>query len=203
MDLRGAQEPVLVDARQHLCGDRREGRGGGRQASHRSSSSNPIEAWIVRPREASCPPLDGLRSASTAWRMFSSWCSWATSVCATGSRRVVLAIAASTSSSCSGWWCSGVQLAGGDAVHEERLGRPLAVGDRSEVGVAGEPGDDLRVELSCPLAVDHAGTFHAEYQFQGSVGTFPFRAEIPAGQTNFPYTRGYSNTINITTRSVR
>jgi hypothetical protein len=43
------------------------------------------------------------------------------------------------------------------------------------------------------------GSFHAEYQFQGSTGTFPFRAEIPTGQTNFPYTRGYSNTINITT----
>jgi hypothetical protein len=43
------------------------------------------------------------------------------------------------------------------------------------------------------------GHFHAEYQFQGSIGTFPFIAEIPSGQTNFPYTRGYSNAINITT----
>jgi hypothetical protein len=46
---------------------------------------------------------------------------------------------------------------------------------------------------------DSNGTFHAEYQFQGSIGSFPFRAEIPAGQTNLPYTRGYSNTINIST----
>jgi hypothetical protein len=44
------------------------------------------------------------------------------------------------------------------------------------------------------------GQFKVEYQFQGAVGHFPFRVEIPAGQTNFPYTRGYSNTINIYTR---
>jgi hypothetical protein len=43
------------------------------------------------------------------------------------------------------------------------------------------------------------GYFHAEYQFQGSIGAFPFRAEIPTGQTNFPYTHGYSNSITIHT----
>lgn len=43
------------------------------------------------------------------------------------------------------------------------------------------------------------GTFHVTYQFQGAIGRFPFRAEIPAGQANYPYTTGYSNTINIST----
>ena len=43
------------------------------------------------------------------------------------------------------------------------------------------------------------GTFHVEYQFQGAIGRFPFRAEIPAGQANYPYTTGYSNTIDIST----
>jgi hypothetical protein len=43
------------------------------------------------------------------------------------------------------------------------------------------------------------GYFHVAYKFQGAIGHFPFRAEVPAGQTNFPYTTGHSNTINITT----
>jgi hypothetical protein len=43
------------------------------------------------------------------------------------------------------------------------------------------------------------GSFHLSYQFQGSIGRFPFRIEIPAGQTGFPYACGYSNTIEITT----
>jgi hypothetical protein len=43
------------------------------------------------------------------------------------------------------------------------------------------------------------GSFHLSYQFQGSIGRFPFRIEIPAGQTSFPYACGYSNTIEITT----
>jgi hypothetical protein len=43
------------------------------------------------------------------------------------------------------------------------------------------------------------GTFHVTYQFQGAIGHFPFRAEIPAGQANYPYTTGYSNTIDIST----
>jgi hypothetical protein len=44
------------------------------------------------------------------------------------------------------------------------------------------------------------GYFHIEYQFQHAIGRFPFLIEIPNGQTNYPYTNGYSNTINITTR---
>jgi hypothetical protein len=43
------------------------------------------------------------------------------------------------------------------------------------------------------------GQFKVEYKFQGAVGHFPFRVEIPAGQTNFLYTRGYSKTINVST----
>ena len=47
---------------------------------------------------------------------------------------------------------------------------------------------------------DNHGAFHAEYQFQGSIGTFPFVAEILAGQAGFPYTSGESNTVNVNTR---
>jgi len=43
------------------------------------------------------------------------------------------------------------------------------------------------------------GTFHVAYQFQGDIGTFPFRAEIPTGQAGFPYTRAYSNTVTVAT----
>ncbi len=43
------------------------------------------------------------------------------------------------------------------------------------------------------------GSFHATYQFQGAIGRFPFKAEIPPGQASFPYTRGYSHTIDFTT----
>jgi hypothetical protein len=42
----------------------------------------------------------------------------------------------------------------------------------------------------------HNGTFHFIYKFHHAIGRFPFRVEIPSGQTNYPYTRGYSNTIN-------
>jgi hypothetical protein len=43
------------------------------------------------------------------------------------------------------------------------------------------------------------GYFKAVYQFQGDVGRFPFQAEIPTGQANLPYTRGYSNIADIHT----
>jgi hypothetical protein len=42
------------------------------------------------------------------------------------------------------------------------------------------------------------GRFKISYKFQGATGRFPFRAFIPAGQADFPYTQGYSNTIQIT-----
>jgi hypothetical protein len=44
------------------------------------------------------------------------------------------------------------------------------------------------------------GTFHVEYQFQGAIGRFPFRAQIPAGQAGHPYTTGYSKIVNVSTR---
>ena len=43
------------------------------------------------------------------------------------------------------------------------------------------------------------GTFHVAYQFQGDIGRFPFWAEVPAGQASFPYTRGASNIVNVST----
>ena len=37
---------------------------------------------------------------------------------------------------------------------------------------------------------DPSGNFEVPYQFEGGTGHFPFRAEIPAGQANFPYSGG-------------
>jgi len=44
---------------------------------------------------------------------------------------------------------------------------------------------------------DSSGNFQVAYQFQGGTGRFPFRAEIPAGQTDFPYSGGYSNVVDV------
>jgi hypothetical protein len=41
------------------------------------------------------------------------------------------------------------------------------------------------------------GYFHAEYTFQGSIGRFPFYAETPFGQANFPYAYGRSNIVDV------
>ena len=46
---------------------------------------------------------------------------------------------------------------------------------------------------------DPSGNFEVPYQFEGGIGHFPFRAEIPAGQANFPYSGGYSKAVNVTT----
>jgi hypothetical protein len=43
------------------------------------------------------------------------------------------------------------------------------------------------------------GRFAKAYQFEDSIGRFPFRAEIPAGQQGFPYTNGRSRVINVGT----
>jgi hypothetical protein len=43
------------------------------------------------------------------------------------------------------------------------------------------------------------GRFHVTYQFQGGVGRFPFRAEVPAGQAGFPYAVGHSQVVNVST----
>jgi hypothetical protein len=54
-----------------------------------------------------------------------------------------------------------------------------------------------------PIRAPHTksnGHFEVKYQFQHATGRFPFLIQIPAGQTNYPYTNGYSNTINITTK---
>jgi hypothetical protein len=47
---------------------------------------------------------------------------------------------------------------------------------------------------------NNTGHFHIEYQFQGATGRYPFLIQIPAGQTSYAYTTGYSHTVNITTR---
>ena len=47
---------------------------------------------------------------------------------------------------------------------------------------------------------DAAGRFRVVYQFQGGLGRFPFRAQIRDGQASFPYARGQSPVINVTTR---
>jgi hypothetical protein len=43
------------------------------------------------------------------------------------------------------------------------------------------------------------GGFRVTYQFEGATGRFPFRAEIPAGQSGLPYARGYSKIIDVLT----
>jgi hypothetical protein len=43
------------------------------------------------------------------------------------------------------------------------------------------------------------GQFKIKYTFEDAVGRFPFCIEIPAGQANYPYTAGYSNTVNVST----
>jgi hypothetical protein len=54
-----------------------------------------------------------------------------------------------------------------------------------------------------PVRIRHTnshGEFHFVYQFQEAIGSFPFLVEIPSGQANYPYSTGFSNTIDITTR---
>jgi hypothetical protein len=46
---------------------------------------------------------------------------------------------------------------------------------------------------------DSRGHFGVSYQFQGAVGQFPFRAEVPAGQAGFPFGRGLSNVVDVAT----
>ena len=44
------------------------------------------------------------------------------------------------------------------------------------------------------------GRFRVVYQFEGGVGRFPFRAEVPAGQAGFPFASGYSQVVDVATR---
>jgi hypothetical protein len=43
------------------------------------------------------------------------------------------------------------------------------------------------------------GHFEVEYQFEGGIGVFPFRAFVPAGQAGYPFSSGYSNVVDVTT----
>jgi hypothetical protein len=47
---------------------------------------------------------------------------------------------------------------------------------------------------------DAHGRFSVAYQFQGSVGRFPFRAQVFGGQAGFPYVHGESRTVAVRTR---
>ena len=44
---------------------------------------------------------------------------------------------------------------------------------------------------------NRTGRFSTGYEFQGATGRFPFRAEIPARQADFPYATGYSATVTV------
>jgi hypothetical protein len=46
---------------------------------------------------------------------------------------------------------------------------------------------------------DSHGRFRVVYQFQGGVGHFPFRAEVPAGQAGFPFADGHSRVVGVST----
>lgn len=43
------------------------------------------------------------------------------------------------------------------------------------------------------------GAFRIAYQFQGAIGRFPFQAQIPAGQAGYPYAKGHSNIVHVST----
>jgi hypothetical protein len=43
------------------------------------------------------------------------------------------------------------------------------------------------------------GRFHLIYQFEGGVGRFPFRAEVPGGQAGFPFASGNSQVVDVRT----
>lgn len=44
------------------------------------------------------------------------------------------------------------------------------------------------------------GRFKVAYRFQGAVGSFPFRAQVPGGQASFPFATGNSEVIHVSTR---
>ncbi len=46
---------------------------------------------------------------------------------------------------------------------------------------------------------DAAGHFAVTYQFQGALGRFPFRAEVPSSQADFSFARGVSEVVNVAT----
>jgi hypothetical protein len=46
---------------------------------------------------------------------------------------------------------------------------------------------------------DSRGFFEAEYQFEGGIGRFPFKARVFSGQSGFPFGSGESRTVNVST----
>lgn len=46
---------------------------------------------------------------------------------------------------------------------------------------------------------DAAGRFTVVYQFEGAVGRFPFRAEVPPSQADFAFGRGLSEVVDVDT----
>ena len=46
---------------------------------------------------------------------------------------------------------------------------------------------------------DARGHFRVIYRFEGAIGRFPFRAEVPAGQAGFPFASGYSRVVDVAT----
>ncbi|MGA2455439.1 MAG: hypothetical protein ABSG93_18175 [Solirubrobacteraceae bacterium] len=44
------------------------------------------------------------------------------------------------------------------------------------------------------------GRFRVAYQFEGGVGRFPFRAEVPGGQAGFPFGSGDSQVVDVSTK---
>ncbi len=46
---------------------------------------------------------------------------------------------------------------------------------------------------------DSHGRFRVVYQFEGGIGRFPFRAEVPGGQAGFPFANGNSQVVDVRT----
>jgi hypothetical protein len=46
---------------------------------------------------------------------------------------------------------------------------------------------------------DAAGRFNVAYQFQGALGRFPFRAEVPGSQADFSFVSGMSEVVDVAT----
>lgn len=46
---------------------------------------------------------------------------------------------------------------------------------------------------------DAAGRFTVVYQFEGALGRFPFRAEVPPSQAGYAFARGLSEVVNVVT----
>jgi hypothetical protein len=91
---------------------------------------------------------------------------------------------------------------------------PLRTGSNGTIALSGAvqgpiPARGLMVELLVHYRgrwepfraprTDRRGRFHVTYQFEGGVGRFPFRAEVPEGQAGFAYAGGHSEVIDVST----